>query len=93
VGGVELVEYVCAHPCLINCFSEEDPDLSPKTPSRLLSYNQPVPVDSGSPQEASMAHDTEDIIVSFAIAVWLVVLMLLLVVVALLCPQPRRVVR
>jgi hypothetical protein len=26
VGGVELVEYVCAHPCLTNCFSEEDPD-------------------------------------------------------------------
>jgi hypothetical protein len=26
VGGVELVEYVCAHPCLINCFSEEDPN-------------------------------------------------------------------
>jgi hypothetical protein len=26
VGGVGLVEYVCAHPCLTNCFSEEDPD-------------------------------------------------------------------
>jgi hypothetical protein len=26
VGGVELVEYVCTHPCLINYFSEEDPD-------------------------------------------------------------------
>jgi hypothetical protein len=25
VGGVELVEYVCAHPCLTNYFSEEDP--------------------------------------------------------------------
>jgi hypothetical protein len=50
-------------------------------------------VDSGSPQEASMARDSEDIIDSFAIAVWLVVLMLLLVAVALLCQQPRRVVR
>jgi hypothetical protein len=26
VGGVELVEYICADPCLTNCFSEEDPD-------------------------------------------------------------------
>lgn len=25
VGGVELVEYVYAHPCLTICFSEEDP--------------------------------------------------------------------
>jgi hypothetical protein len=54
MGGVELVEYVCTHPCLINCFSEEDPTSFPKTSSRLLSYTEPVPVDSGSPQEASM---------------------------------------
>jgi hypothetical protein len=26
VGGVGLVEYVCAHTCLTKCFSEEDPD-------------------------------------------------------------------
>jgi hypothetical protein len=30
VGGVELVEYVCAHPCLTNCFSKEDPDFVPE---------------------------------------------------------------
>jgi hypothetical protein len=24
VGGVEFVEYVCAHPCFTNYFSEED---------------------------------------------------------------------
>jgi hypothetical protein len=30
VGGVELVEYVRAHPCLTNCFSEEDPDFVPE---------------------------------------------------------------
>jgi hypothetical protein len=28
--GIELVEYVCTHPCLINCFSEEDPDFVPE---------------------------------------------------------------
>jgi hypothetical protein len=30
VGGVGLAEYVCAHPCLIDCFSEEDPDFVPE---------------------------------------------------------------
>jgi hypothetical protein len=30
VGGVELVEYVYTHLCLINYFSEEDPDFVPK---------------------------------------------------------------
>jgi hypothetical protein len=40
-----------------------------------------VPVDSGSPQEASMVHNSEDILDAFVV-VWLVVLMLLLVVVA-----------
>jgi hypothetical protein len=30
VGGVELVEYVCAHPFSTNCFSEEDPDFVPE---------------------------------------------------------------
>jgi hypothetical protein len=26
VGGVGFAEYVCAHPCFTNYFSEEDPD-------------------------------------------------------------------
>jgi hypothetical protein len=30
VGGVGLVEYICAHPCLTNCFSEENPDFVPE---------------------------------------------------------------
>jgi hypothetical protein len=30
MGGVELVEYVCTHPCLINYFSEEDPNFVPE---------------------------------------------------------------
>jgi hypothetical protein len=30
VGEVELVEYVCTHTFLINCFSEEDPDFVPE---------------------------------------------------------------
>jgi hypothetical protein len=59
----------------------------------LSSYTQPVPMDSGSPQEASMAQESEDMLNAFAIVVWSVVLMLLLVAVALPCTQPRRVVR
>jgi hypothetical protein len=58
-----------------------------------LSYTQPVPVDSGSPQEASMVPDSDEALEAFSIVVWLVVLMFLLVAVALSCPQPRRVVR
>jgi hypothetical protein len=30
VGGVGLVEYVRAHSCLTNCFSEEDPNFIPE---------------------------------------------------------------
>jgi hypothetical protein len=30
MGGIELVEYVCAHPWFTNCFSEEDPDFVPE---------------------------------------------------------------
>jgi hypothetical protein len=30
MGGVELVEYLCTHPYLIKCFSEEDPDFVPE---------------------------------------------------------------
>jgi hypothetical protein len=50
-------------------------------------------MDSGSPQEASMAQESEDMLNAFAIVVWSVVLMLLLVALALPCTQPRRVVR
>jgi hypothetical protein len=30
VGGVGFAEYVCAHPCFTNYFSDEDPDYIPK---------------------------------------------------------------
>jgi hypothetical protein len=67
--------------------------LSPKLSSRLLSYTQPVSVNSGSPQEASMVLGSDEALEAFTIIVCLVVLMFLLVAVALSCPQPRRVVR
>jgi hypothetical protein len=56
--------------------------LSPKMLSRLLFYTQHVPVDSGSPQEASMALDSDDVLEVFTILVWATVLMLFLVAVA-----------
>jgi hypothetical protein len=30
VGGDGFAEYVCAHPCCTNYFSEEDPDYIPE---------------------------------------------------------------
>jgi hypothetical protein len=30
VGGVGFAEYVCAHPCFTNYFTEEDPDYIPE---------------------------------------------------------------
>jgi hypothetical protein len=70
VGGVELVEYVCTHPCFINCFQVRIPTLFPKTSSRSLPYTQPIPVDSGSPQEASMMWYSDEALEAFAIVVW-----------------------
>jgi hypothetical protein len=58
-----------------------------------LSYTQPVPVESGSPQEASMVLDSGEALEAFTIVVWLVALMLFLMAVALPCPQPRCFVR
>jgi hypothetical protein len=69
------------------------PTSSPKTSSRLLSYTQPVPVESESPQKVSMALYSDEALEAFTIVVWSLVLVLLLVAVALPCPQPRHVVR
>jgi hypothetical protein len=30
VGGVGFAEYICAHPCSTNNFTEEDPDYIPE---------------------------------------------------------------
>jgi hypothetical protein len=78
---------------LLTVFQRRIPTSSPKTSSRLLSYTKPVPVDSGSPQEASMALYSDEALETFTIVVWLVALMLLLVAVALPCPQPQRAIR
>jgi hypothetical protein len=58
-----------------------------------MSYTQPMPMDSGSPQEASMVLDSDDVLEVFTILMWDTILMLVLVVVALPCPQHRHVVR
>jgi hypothetical protein len=47
-----------------------------------------MPVESGSPQEASMVLDSDEAVEAFTVVVWLVALMLFLVAVALPCPQP-----
>jgi hypothetical protein len=52
-----------------------------------------VPVDSGSPQEASMTWYSDEALEAFAIIVWSLALVLFLVAVALPCPLCRRDVR
>jgi hypothetical protein len=93
MGGIELVEYVCTHPCLINCFSEKDPDFIPEDVEWVAALHPTVPVDSGSPQRASMAWYSDEALEAFAIVVWSLAFVLFLVAVALPCPLCRRDVR
>jgi hypothetical protein len=70
VGGVELVEYVCAHPCFTNCFSEEDPDFVPEDVEYVAALHPTMPVYSGPPQRASMVWYSNEALEAFAIIVW-----------------------
>jgi hypothetical protein len=54
VGGVGFAEYVCAHPCFTNYFSEEDPDYIPKDVEWVSALHPTVPVYPGPPQKASI---------------------------------------
>jgi hypothetical protein len=69
------------------------PTWFPKTSSRSLSYTQPVLVDSGFPQEASMTWYSDEALKAFAIIVWSLALLLFLMAVALPYPLPHRDVR
>ena len=88
VGVVELAEYFCTHPCLI--FTKEDPDFIPEDVELGFRSAPNLACDYGRPQEASMAQDSEDFFV-LHILVWVIVVVL--AIVALHCPLPRRVER
>jgi hypothetical protein len=77
----------------LTVFQRRIPTSFPKTSSRSLPYTQPVPVDSGSPQGASMTWYSEEALEAFSIVVWSLALLLFLVAVALPCPLRRRDVR
>jgi hypothetical protein len=93
MGGVGFAEYVCAHPCLTNCFSEDDPDYIPKDVELVAALHPTVPVYPGPPQKASMVWYSEEAMEVFAIVVWSLAFVLFLVALALSCPLCRRDVK
>ena len=88
MDGVGLAEYVCTHPCLI--FTEEDPEFIPEDVNRGSVLHPTLPVDRVTRRKFCMAQDSDDLFV-VNIVVW--VFVVILAIVALHCPLPRRVVR
>jgi hypothetical protein len=86
VGGVGFAEYVCAHPCFTNYFSEEDPDY-------IAALHPTVPVYPGPAQRASMVWYSDEAMEAFAIVVWSLAFVLFLVALALPFPLCRRDVK
>ena len=71
-------------------FTEKDPDFFPSTLSRGSVLHPTLPVDRVTSRKLRMAQDSDDLFV-VNIVVW--VLVVILAIVALHCPLPRRVVR
>ena len=86
VGVVGVAEYVCTHPCLI--LQRKIQTLFPRTLSRGSVLHPTLLVDRVT--KLRMAQDSDDLFV-IHVLVWVVVFVL--VIVALHCPLPRRVVR
>ena len=88
MGVVGLAEYVCTHPLLY--FLQRKIQTSfPKTLSRGSVLHPTLPVDRVTRRKLRMAQDSDDLFV-VNIVVW--VLVVILAIVALHCPLPRRVV-
>ena len=88
VGGVGLAKYVCTHPCLI--LQRKIQTLFPRTLRRGSVLHPTLPVDRVTRRKLRMAQDSDDLFV-VNIVVW--VLVVILAIVVLHCPLPRRVVR
>ena len=88
VGVVGLAEYVCTHPCSI--FIEEDPEFIPEDIEYGSVLHPTLPVDRVTRRKLHMAQDSDDLFVVHVL-VW--VLVVILAIVVLRCPLPRRVVR
>ena len=71
-------------------FTEKDPDFFPRTLSRVSVLHPTLPVDRVTRRKLRMAQDSNDLFI-VNIVVW--VLVIILAIMALHCPLPRRVVR
>ena len=81
MGAVGLAEYVCTRKIQTTF---------PKTSSRVFVLHPALPVVRVTRGEFCMAQDSDDPLFVVNVVVW--VLVVILVIVALLCPLPRRVV-
>ena len=90
MGVVGLAEYVCTHP-ILNFLQRKIQTSFPKTLSRGFVLHPTLPVDRVTRRKLRMAQDSDDPLFVVNIAVW--VLVVILAIVALHCPLPRRVVR
>ena len=89
MGVVGLVEYVCTHPILN--FYRGRSRLHSRRRSRGFVLHPTLPVDRVTRRKFRMAQDSDDPLFVVNIVVW--VLVVILAIVALHCPLPRRVVR
>ena len=90
MGVVGLAEYVCTHP-ILNFLQRNIQTSFPKTLSRGPVLHPTLPVDRVTRRKIRMAQDSDDPLFVVNINVW--VLVVILAIVALHCPLPRRVVR
>ena len=88
VGVVGLAEYVYTHPCII--LQRKTQTLFPRTLSRGSVLHPILHVDRVTRRKLRMAQDSDDL---FVVNVLDWVLVVILAIVALHCPLPRRVVR
>ena len=88
MGGVGLAKYVCTHPCLI--LQRKIQNLFPSTLSRGSVLHPTLPVVRVTRRKLRMAQDSDD---PYMVHVLVWVLVLVVAIVALHCPLPRRVVR
>ena len=89
MGVVGLAEYVCTHP-ILNFFQRKIQTSFLKTLSRDSVLHPTLSVDRVTRRKLGMAQDSDDLFV-VNIVVW--VLVVILAIVALHCPLPRRVVQ
>ena len=87
---VRLAEYVCTHS-ILNFLQRKIQTSFPKTLSRDSVLHPTLPVDRVTRRKFRMAQDSDDPLFVVNVVVWILVVILAIVV--LHCPLPRRVVR